>query len=257
MRVCVLASGSKGNCTYIETNEKKILVDIGTTCRNIEKKLDELQVDPNTIDAVLISHVHNDHLSGLKIFQKKYHPEVFMTSLMLQELEKENKYFPIEKLKDLEESFQYGDLSVQTIKTSHDTDDSHGFIFKSAGKSVVYITDTGYIHTKYFEQLQNQNLYIFESNHDTELLLNGPYTHELKVRILSDRGHLSNQDASYYLSNLIGSNTHYIILAHLSEENNTEKIAYQTLLHTLEENHQSVEHILIAKQKERTELIEV
>lgn len=257
MRVSVLASGSKGNCTYIETNEKKILVDIGTTCKNIEQKLEELKVNPEQIDAIFISHIHNDHISALKVFQKKYHPLVFITPTMIQELVNENKFFPIEKTQYLEETFQYGDIKIQTIKTSHDTEDSHGFLFTSRGKSIVYITDTGYIHTKYFPLLQNQNLYIFESNHDIEKLMDGPYSHELKIRILSDRGHLSNQDASYYLSKFIGQNTHYIILAHLSEENNTEEIAYQTLTETLKETNKIVEHIIIAKQKERTELIEV
>ena len=257
MRVSVLASGSKGNCTYIETNNTKILVDIGTTCKNIEQKLQELNVNPEEISAVFISHIHNDHISALKVFQKKYHPTIFITSAMIQELVKENKYFPLEKMEYLEETIKCGDININLIKTSHDTEDSQGFIFTCNDKSIVYITDTGYIHTKYFPLLQNQNLYIFESNHDVEKLMNGPYSHELKIRILSDRGHLSNQDASYYLSNFIGQKTHHVILAHLSEENNTEEIAYKTLIETLKETNKEVKNILIAKQKERTELIEV
>ena len=257
MKVSVLASGSKGNCTYIETKEKKILIDIGTTCKNIEQKLKEINVNPEEIDAIFISHTHTDHISGLKVFQKKYNPLVFITPIMIQELETQNKYFPIEKIQYLKENFKYGDIEIKTIKTSHDTEDSQGFIFSSSSKSVVYITDTGYIHSKYFSILENQNIYIFESNHDVEKLMDGPYSHELKIRILSDKGHLSNEDASYYLSNFIGQNTHHIILAHLSDENNTEQKAYETLIETLKENDKFVENILIAKQKERTELIEV
>ncbi len=121
----------------------------------------------------------------------------------------------------------------------------------------MYITDTGYINVKYHEKLKNKNLYIIESNHDIEKLMNGKYPYHLKQRILSDEGHLSNKDCSYYLKTFIGENTNNIILIHLSEENNTEELAYNELKKVLEELNRNDIRIIISRQKERTELIEL
>ena len=149
------------------------------------------------------------------------------------------------------------DLKVEVIKISHDVADSNGYIFSSLGKSVVYITDTGYIHIKNFNKLKNKSVYVFESNHDIRLLKEGKYPYYLQQRILSDRGHLSNKDSAYYLSEFIGDNTEKIILIHLSEENNRPEVALKTLLDTLEEKEVKVPDISVALQKESTELIEI
>ena len=132
-----------------------------------------------------------------------------------------------------------------------------GFVFESKDSSLVYITDTGYINVKYFEKLKNKKIYIFESNHDVEMLMNGKYRHELKVRILGDRGHLSNEMSSNYLSTLIGDKTEYIILAHLSDENNTKELAFNTLEKKIKEKNIENKRILIAEQLKRTDLIEI
>ena len=121
----------------------------------------------------------------------------------------------------------------------------------------VYVTDTGYINEKYFSLLQNRNLYVFESNHDIEMLLNGKYPYHLKQRILSDKGHLSNVDSAYYLSKFIGKNTTTVILAHLSDDNNTYDVALDTLKKELKRNNIKIKNILIAKQKQRTDLIKL
>ena len=149
------------------------------------------------------------------------------------------------------------DMEIDVIKTSHDTEDSVGYIVSNNNKSVVYITDTGYINKKYFELLHNRNVYIFESNHDIEMLNNGKYPFELRQRILSDKGHLSNYDSAKYLSKFIGSDTKKIILAHLSEENNTEELALQTLTERLAKEKINFSNIIIARQNEKTELINI
>lgn len=250
MKVCVLSSGSKGNTTYIETDNAKILIDIGNTSKYVKEKLEGFGVEPTSLDAILITHTHVDHIKGLKVFENKYHVPVFITKIMHKSLNFIDDYVWIDK-----DEFDIKDIHVTPIKTSHDAPDSRGYIVSNKDKSIVYITDTGYINEKYFDILKNKNIYIMESNHDVEMLTNGRYPFNLRQRILSDKGHLSNVDSSKYLSTFIGDNTKYILLAHLSEENNTETLAYETLTNRLIEDKKKVDNIIIAKQDKETDLI--
>lgn len=255
MRVSVLSSGSKGNCTLIENNNTKILIDLGVTKSYVEKKLEELEVDIKEIKAILITHTHVDHIQGLKVFLKKYNPIIYVTEKLLPLLKEYLGDFNYILYEDNKASI--GSLNIDVIKTSHDDPASVGFIVKDNTKSLVYITDTGYINNKYFDILSNHNMYIFESNHDVEMLMKGSYPHHLKKRILGNKGHLSNDDAAYYLSEFIGDNTNTIVLAHLSDDNNTYEKAYDTVNNVLNNKGKSIKNILIAKQKQRTDMIEV
>lgn len=252
MKVSVLSSGSKGNTTYIETKETKILIDAGNSSKYIIDKLKELNVEPNEIDAILITHVHSDHIKGLQVLIKKIKNPVYITKKMYPYLDYLTNYIFIE-----DDKITIKDIEVNVIKTSHDTEDSVGYIMNNNNKSVVYITDTGYINRRYYDLLTNRTLYIFESNHDIEMLNNGKYPFELRQRILSDKGHLSNYDSAKYLSKFIGKDTKKIILAHLSEENNTEELALSTLKNRLLKEEISFNNIIIAKQNEKTELINI
>lgn len=251
MRVCVLSSGSKGNTTYIETENAKILIDIGNTSKYVKEKLEDLGVKPEELDGILITHTHVDHIKGLKVFVKKYGVSVYITDIMYKHLDYLDNYV------SLSDEFDIKDIHITSIKTSHDTDDSRGYVISSDNSSIVYITDTGYINKKYFDILSNKNLYIMESNHDVEMLSNGRYPFQLRQRILSDKGHLSNYDSSKYLSLFIGDNTKCIMLAHLSEENNTEELAYNTLIDRLNNDNKHTPDIIILKQDKETELISV
>ncbi len=252
MKVCVLSSGSKGNTTYIETNQAKILIDAGNSSKYILEKLTSLNVNPSDLDAILITHIHVDHVKGLPVLLKRINPCVYMTEKMYPYLDYIENYHLIDT-----ETFDIKDIHVEVIHTSHDTEDSLGYIINNEDKSLVYITDTGYINRKYFDLLSNRNLYIMESNHDVEMLNNGKYPFELRQRILSDKGHLSNYDSAKYLAKFIGDKTKYILLAHLSEENNTEELAYKTLTNRLNKENEQVDNIIIATQNKETELIKL
>lgn len=253
MKVSVLSSGSKGNSTYVETKNHKILIDIGTSALYIEKSLRNIGVEPSDIDIILITHAHIDHVAGLKVFTKKYNPLVYISDKILKEANLNIENVSNEEFIDID-----NDIRIKSIRLSHDVTDIKGYIIEEDNSSMAYITDTGYINEKVFKEISNKNLYVFESNHDIEKLMNNPkYPHHTKIRILSDKGHLSNKDSAYYLSKIIGSNTKYIILAHLSEQNNTENLAINTLKETLKRKSIGFNNITVARQNEMTELFKV
>ena len=252
MKICVLASGSEGNVTYIETENHKILLDIGMTVKYITEKLSELSVSPSEIDHIFITHVHEDHVKALKQFIKKYKPTICVSAQILADLEILKDY---ENVMIFDDAVYLSDVKVDIVKTSHDTNDSRGFILESKGKSVVYLTDTGFVNQKHFPKINNKDLYLFESNHDIEMLLNGPYPKWLKDRVMGPYGHLSNKDSAIYLAKNIGENTKKIILMHLSHKNNTEEIALSTIREIFDEYEISFDNICCAKQREKSELI--
>lgn len=254
MKVCVLSSGSGGNCTLIESGKTKILVDLGTSSLYAEKRLREINIEPEEIDGIFITHTHVDHIKGIKVFLKKYNTKLYLSEIILKEIYNEIKP---QNYEIIDSEINLNDFNVTMFKISHDTEDANGFIFESNGRSVVYVTDTGYLNIRNHKLLTNRNMYVFESNHDVEMLMNGHYPYHIKQRILGDTGHLSNKDSAYYLSKFVGNNTKCVILAHLSKDNNTKELALETLQDCLKKCNKDVEKILIAEQDKRTELIEV
>ncbi len=247
MKCFVLASGSEGNCTYIETKKHKILIDAGRNNKFICEKLAQLKVDAKDIDYILLSHTHKDHVEALNVFLKKNTPTVCLGEKMIIDL-KEFKYYP--NLLFYENEIILDDIKITLIKTSHDTTDSRGFILEDEENSVVQITDTGYLNVKYLDLLRNRNYYIFESNHDVEMILNGPYPDFLKARIVGPKGHLSNKESAIYLSKMVGNDTKKIVLAHLSRHNNTEAIALSTIKEIFNEYNINFNNITCAKPEE-------
>ena len=255
MKICVLCSGSEGNCTYVETTKHKILIDMGMNVKYIKERLEELNVTPNEIDTILISHTHNDHIKALSNFIKKYDPNIYISKIMLYELEESDPIRKYENIIFFDRDFYIDDIKIELIKTSHDTQDSRGFIINEGIKSVVYITDTGYLNQKFFPKLKNRDIYLFESNHDVEMLINGKYPKWLKDRVVGPYGHLSNKDASIYLTKIIGDKTKQIVLMHLSHHNNTEELALNTIYEIFNEYNVNFDNIKCAKQREKSEEI--
>ena len=252
MKVKVLASGSKGNSTLIRTDKINILIDFGINYQYLCSELDKINMSPKDLDAILITHTHNDHTKGLASLVKKTNIKVYIIEEMCSDLESK---IPTSNLYIYKDNLELEDLNIKTIRISHDVE-GVGFIIENNNKSLVYITDTGYISEKNLKELKNKNLYILESNHDEKMLMEGPYPYILKQRVLSDKGHLSNMTAAEYLLEIIGNNTSKIVLAHISENNNTEDLAIKTTKDLLEENN-IYKDIIAAKQYESLEEIEV
>lgn len=250
MLVSVLASGSEGNSTYVETDDLKLLIDIGMNNKYIKEKLGELGVDTSEIDYIIMTHSHKDHIGALPVFIKKNSPKIVITESILKDIECLKDY---DNLVITDKKITVGNTTIDNFKLSHDSDDIRGFLIEDKSSSMVYMTDTGYLNQKYFKKLYNKNLYVMEANHDVEMLINGSYPKWLRDRILSDKGHLSNNASGFYLSKLIGPDTKKVILAHLSKENNTHELAKETVLNTLKEYEIDFDNIETAKQREKTE----
>lgn len=252
MKVKVLASGSKGNSTLIRTDKLNILIDCGVTYQYLASELDKVNLTPNDLYAILITHTHSDHIKGLSALVKKTGLKVFILEEMIEEIKSK---VPYENINYYTNPLYMEDLKIELIRISHDVE-GVGFIIENNNKNLVYITDTGYINRKYLPKMKNKNLYIIESNHDEEMLMEGPYPYILKQRVISDHGHLSNTTTASYLKEIVGDRTDKIVLAHISENNNTPELALKTTKDILEDNNIKKD-IIIAKQYESLEEIEV
>lgn len=246
-----MASGSKGNCAIVLCDKVNLIIDIGISYLNLKRKLEESYLDFSSFYGVLITHSHADHIKGLSSIIKHTKLKVLIPKKMYQELQ---EIVPLERVIYIEDKNKLGDVDIELIHTSHDTACSVGYIITFANKSLVYVTDTGYINRKYLQKMENKDIYLIESNHDEEMLMNGPYPPFLKQRVISDRGHLSNKTTATYLKQIIGTNTKYILLAHLSEKNNTESLAYNTTKEVIKDKNID---LMIARQDEESTLIEV
>ena len=253
MRIKIIASGSKGNSTLIESNNTKLLIDVGINYSRIKETLDSINVNPHTIDGVLISHTHSDHISGLASLIKKIDIPVFIKEELYPQIKKIVKEDNIVVVDD--DITTIGDFDIEFISSSHDVP-SYGFIINDEEKKILYLTDTGYINRKYYNRLENLDAYIIESNHDEKMLMDGPYPYILKQRVISDKGHLSNRYTGRFLNKSIGDRTKIIVLAHISENNNTEELAIEQVKDELKDNeHQPI--LVIAKQHTDTEMVEI
>ncbi|MBN2504705.1 MAG: MBL fold metallo-hydrolase [Bacilli bacterium] len=230
MKIYVLASGSGGNTTYIEMNGKRILIDAGLSYRQIISRLTEISKEFSGLDYIFLTHEHGDHTSGLVTIQKRTNAEIYLSEGTYRNLSSRIKEAinPTSfKIINFQEPMIFSGFSAMAFLTYHDALEPCGYRFSEAGKSLVYMTDTGYFPRQSFDLIRNADMYIIEANHEPDLLLDSDRPWLLKKRILDDQGHLSNEDSAFLIANVLGERTKKIILAHLSEECNTESDALQ------------------------------
>jgi phosphoribosyl 1,2-cyclic phosphodiesterase len=230
--VSMLASGSRGNCAFVASARTRILVDAGISCRETFKRLKSLGEDPSSLSAILITHEHSDHVYGLATLAKKLRIPVFMTgathAAWARAMRTVNGARPqLEKFERFESGhrFQVGDIEVKPFTIPHDAADPVGFTFRVEGAKVSVATDLGYLPVNVRDHLRGSDILIMESNHDVEMLRGGSYPWAVKQRVASNVGHLSNAKLADFFTGDYDNNAAFVVLAHLSEQNNHPEIA--------------------------------
>lgn len=235
MRICVLASGSKGNCTFIEGENTRILIDAGLTKSDIENRLKIIGIEPKSIDSILITHEHNDHIKGVGAFARAYNCKVFAhpdTWNVMQE--KIGNLSPSKRIGIYGNDFFINELTISSFDLSHDSAHCLGFSVYENNKKFSIATDLGFIDDNIIKHLADSSLVVLEANHDiNRLMLNPHYPMQLKKRILSKRGHLNNKDSAEAVLKMLGYGIRGLIAGHLSEENNTPELVLNTLHETV------------------------
>lgn len=238
MRLCTLVSGSSGNSTYISDGTTSVLVDAGLTGKRIEEELAGIGVSGKELNAIFVTHEHNDHITSVGVLARRYGIPVFANRATMEYLDSAgilNRIMP-ENLIVFENnvSFICGTLVVKAFPIPHDAADPVGYRFTSGDVSVAVSTDIGEITDDIRAGTAGCAAVVLEANHDIEMLKNGPYPYPLKKRILGSHGHLSNVSSADYACELAGKGTKTIVLGHLSEENNVPELAFETVKNELE-----------------------
>lgn len=258
MRFCVLGSGSKGNATYLESGETRILIDAGMSGIELQRRLATIGVELLEIDVILVTHEHNDHVHGVGVLSRRAKIPVYANPATFSAASR-----IVGKLSSFNEfetgaSFQIRNLEIHPFSISHDAQDPVGFRISDGRVSFGYCTDTGKVSQLIRHRLASCKGLVLESNHDIEMLQNGTYPPYLKQRIRSNQGHLDNEEASLFLKELLHEKLEHVVLAHLSEENNDPEIAYHAAMAALDNNPDCKEmdlRISVADQKSVGELI--
>ncbi|MGV3464680.1 MAG: MBL fold metallo-hydrolase [Heyndrickxia sp.] len=232
----VLSSGSTGNAIYVETDEHAFLVDAGFSGRQMEALFQKIDRKLENLDGILVTHEHSDHIKGVGVLARKYHLPVFANQKTWSAMDGLIGEIPIDQkfTFDMETVKSFGGLNIESFGVSHDAVEPMFYVFHQDHKKLVLITDTGYVSDRMKGIISNANVYIFESNHDVQMLRMGRYPWNIKRRILSDVGHVSNEDAAVAMSDCIGDQTKRIYLAHLSLDNNLKDLARMSVTQTLQ-----------------------
>ena len=256
MKVIVLASGSKGNATYIESGNTRFLIDAGISYKQIKERLQETNIKLKELNAIFVTHEHADHVKHSTTVLEKTHAHLYINKKSFDALDgKVRSYLTMFPIHLIEKDTKYclNDLFVVPINMSHDAKNTFGYFIKTPDHTAAYLTDTGFVEEKYFPILRTIEILIVESNHNVEMLMASKRIWPLKQRILSSKGHLSNENCHDLLKKIMSNNTKYVILAHLSEECNTEDLAYQASCPLFIN---SKTKLLIAKQHEAVDVTE-
>ena len=235
IRVCSIASGSSGNCTFIESGEKRILIDAGISRKRIVEGLSELGVSADSLDAIFVTHEHTDHIKGIPMMAKMFEIPIYATKPTLDEIIYKDKKGEIDRRLvhsvTPDESYIFGDMDIVPYHISHDAACPVGYTVRMGEHKVSLATDLGVYDDYIVENLKGSDVLFLESNHDITMVETGPYPYQLKLRILGHKGHLSNEASGSLLSEIMrgGTALKKVFLSHLSKENNYPRLAYEAV----------------------------
>lgn len=226
IKICTLASGSKGNSVLVDNGKNKLLIDAGLSMLETKKRLKKIDVDICDIDGILVTHEHIDHIKGIEKLSKlmPIYAHDYTMEIIAERCNIERKY----QMSFSTDEFSIGSFDIKTFRTSHDVVYSLGYCISDCESKITYATDLGYCSKDFIKKASNSDLVFIESNHDLDMLLNGNYPAYLKRRIVSNRGHLSNDSCARAIWEICKTGTRKFILGHLSEQNNLPELAYWT-----------------------------
>ncbi len=235
LNFCSLYSGSSGNSLFVKTDNTKLLIDAGVSSKKIETALKDINVDPCTLDGILVTHEHSDHVQGLGTFSKKFDLPVFVNQETLDAMPKQKDKIADKNIKKFKvaEKFSIGDLEINPFSIPHDAVNPCGFTIFNENKKISIATDIGHMTKDILKQLEESLFVMLESNYDPEVLKCSSYPFSLKYRIAGPSGHLSNQIAGKTISFLLKSGLKNAMLGHLSKESNFPELAYKTVVEEL------------------------
>lgn len=229
LQVCVLASGSRGNATYVSDGKTAVLIDAGLSGAEIQRRMAANGLFPETLDAIIVSHEHTDHIHGVGVLSRRFNLPVHISDATRSACETTlGRLFAISPFA-CGEPFIVGSLRLHPFSISHDAQDPAGFTLSGAGLKVGIATDLGMVTEMIRVHLRDCDILVLEANHDAQMLIDGPYPWPLKQRIRGRSGHLSNDDAAGLVADLLHDQLQHVVLAHLSEENNTPEKAVETI----------------------------
>ena len=256
LKVCVLASGSKGNAIYISNGQASILVDAGLSGKEIERRMSARKLDPKSLTGIVVSHEHSDHVKGVGIISRRFKLPVYISPKTAQAASAQIGKLHQTTYFNCGSSFDIQGLEIRPFSTSHDAEDPAGFTFRYKGQKIGLATDLGVATQMVKEHLKGCNLLILEANHDSDMLINGPYPWHLKQRIKSRKGHLSNDDSCKLLGKVLHKDLAWVVLAHLSEQNNHPEKALRRVSQALE-NQRFKLKFHVASQYESSRVIQI
>jgi phosphoribosyl 1,2-cyclic phosphodiesterase len=228
LTVCVLASGSKGNAIYVSDGQTAFLIDAGLSGVEIERRLGSRGLAPDRLQAIVVSHEHADHINGVGVLSRRYRLPVYLNRKTADAAKRIGRLHCV-KTFDCGTVFHIDNLHIHPFSLSHDAEDPAGFTVQTNGIKIGLATDLGVVTAMVTEHLKGCRALILEANHDTRMLIDGPYPWPLKQRIQSRLGHLSNTDSRHLLCDVAHADLEHVILAHLSETNNTPDTALNAI----------------------------
>jgi phosphoribosyl 1,2-cyclic phosphodiesterase len=250
----VLASGSSGNCTFISSGRTRILVDAGLSRKEVARRLAAIGEDPKHLNAILISHEHTDHVSGLPLLAGGWKIPVYLTRDTAPAIDWGDYQAPTETFQ-AGSRLSIGDLDIETFTVPHDAADPVGFALRAHGVKIGLVTDLGYIPDSIKFHLRGTDLLILESNHDLEMLKVGPYPWSVKQRVMGRKGHLSNHVVSEFIRTELDTSTSLLVLGHISEHNNHPELVRLTARQALA-GRELFTRLVIAEPRRQSEVFE-